>query len=251
LTCPRIEAVTWAQRAASAAVGVVKTAPGVWLRLLPSRWVFGLIYRANAWGGVESRSGPASDRASTAALRGLLPGLVRDLGARTFLDIPCGDFESMHDVDLGVEAYIGADLVPAIVRRNRARWGGAGRTFVRLDIRRSALPAVDVVFCRDLLIHLSNADAAWALGNVAASGSRYLVTTTFPGLAANADILTGRYRPINLERPPFSLPPPLRLEAEHSLPAFPDRSLGVWRIAELPRAGRARRRSGAPAPPVR
>jgi hypothetical protein len=135
--------------------------------------------------------------------------------------------------------------------RARSWTSRAAISFVRLDIRRSALPAVDVVFCRDLLIHLSNADAAWALGNVAASGSRYLVTTTFPGLAANADILTGRYRPINLERPPFSLPPPLRLEAEHSLPAFPDRSLGVWRIAELPRAGRARRRSGAPAPPVR
>jgi hypothetical protein len=243
--------VTGAERAATAAVRLVRTAPGVWLRLLPSRWVFELIYRANAWGGTTSRSGPASDPANTAALRRLLPGLVRDLGGRTLLDLPCGDFEWMREVDLGVEAYIGADIVPAIVRRNRARWGGAGRTFVRLDITRSALPAVDVVLCRDLLTHLSNADAARALGAVAASGSRYLVTTTFPTVTVNTDILTGLFRPINLERPPFSLPPPLRLEAEHSLATSPDRSLGVWRIAALPPAGRGPRRCDAPGPPVR
>jgi hypothetical protein len=229
-----LAAATWTERAAALARAVCVRAPGFWLRVLPRRAVFALIYHANVWGGAESRSGPASDPANTAPLRRLLPGLVRDLGVRSFLDIPCGDFAWMAGVDLGVETYVGADLVMAIVRRNRARWGGPGRTFVRLDVTRSPLPAVDVVFCRDLLTHLSNRDGLRALANIRASGSRYLVTTTFPGRGPNADILTGRFRPIDLEAPPFSWPPPLRLVAEGSLPAFPERSLGVWRIADRP-----------------
>ena len=45
---------------------------------------------------------------------------------------------------------------------------------------------------------------------MARSGIPYLLTTTFPGAAANEEIVTGDWRVLNLEAPPFGLPPPSR-----------------------------------------
>jgi hypothetical protein len=49
---------------------------------------------------------------------------------------------------------------------------------------------------------------------VRASGARYLITTTFPEHAENADVADGDWRPLNLERAPFRLPPPAAVLVE-------------------------------------
>jgi hypothetical protein len=59
------------------------------------------------------------------------------------------------------------------------------------------------------------------------SGARWFLSTTFPSVAANYDVTTGDFRAVNLERPPFDLPPPLRL-LDDSFHANPDCRLGVW-----------------------
>ncbi len=51
--------------------------------------VFNDIYRKNTWGGKESVSGTGSDKEQTEVLVNELPDLIRDLGIRTMLDIPC------------------------------------------------------------------------------------------------------------------------------------------------------------------
>ena len=64
-----------------------------------------------------------------------------------------------------------------------------------------------------------------------------MLTTTFPGAETNEDIEDGDWRVLNFERPPFSFPSPYVVlnEActEHG-GAFEDKSLGLWRIEELP-----------------
>ena len=45
----------------------------------------------------------------------------------------------------------------------------------------------------------------------------------------NYDVVTGDFRAINLERPPFDLPPPTRV-IDDAFPANPDCRLGVWEI---------------------
>lgn len=143
----------------------------------------------------------------------------------------------MSRVDLAGIDYLGADVVPELVEENRRRHGAAGKRFELLDATRDPLPQVDLVFCRDLLIHLSNADAAKLLANVARSGSRWLLTTHFTGHRANLDILSGDFRPLNLCRPPFLLPPPVEVIAEESRLSggiFPDRAMGLWEVASLP-----------------
>lgn len=190
-----------------------------------------------AWGDPDSLSGVGSNLEQTRALRAALPGLLRDLGVRTLLDLPCGDFFWMRTVELGVERYIGGDLVPGLVARNQQLYGDGSREFVRLDLLRDPLPAVDAVFCRDCLVHLSHGQVHQALRNVRASGARYLLTTTYPRQPRNRNIATGEWRPLNLELAPFGFPPPLRLVNEESTESgglYPDKSLGVWRVSDIP-----------------
>src|SRR4051812_23723440 len=73
------------------------------------------IYRSNAWDGTDSVSGRGSDASQTARLVTELPGVLRDLRVTSLLDIPCGDFFWMKQVDLAGIQYTGADIVPELV----------------------------------------------------------------------------------------------------------------------------------------
>lgn len=211
------------------------------LKVLKSRLtrrVFTRIYVKRKWHLIEGTvSGSGSTLAATETVRAVLPELLREFKIRSMLDIPCGDFFWMKELEFGQTGYIGADIVGPMVEENRRRFARNGRTFLVADLIRDALPQSELVLCRDCLIHLSNEDALKAIRNVKRSGARYFLTTTYAETPSNQPILTGRFRPVNLERPPFGLPSPLRLINENC-PAdggkWKDKSLGLWRVADLP-----------------
>ncbi len=204
-------------------------------RRAPLQEHFSRIYRENLFGGRESRSGEGSSLTQTAKLRQTLPELFRELGVKSLLDAPCGDFHWMRHIDLGQISYLGIDIVPEIIEANRATFGDARRAFAHLNLVNDPLPAVDLIFCRDCLVHLSHADVRKALANFKRSGSTYLLATTFVGRVANEE-LRGCWRVLNLEKAPFGLPRPLRLISEDCTEndgRYADKSLGLWRLADL------------------
>lgn len=204
-------------------------------RATSAKDIFRDIYSSNYWGNADSRSGAGSDFTQTAEVRLHLPRVIQDLGIRRMLDIPCGDWHWMREVPLDVD-YIGADIVPEIVARNQQLYGREGRRFVVFDVVSDDLPCVDLVFARDLLVHLSFDDARAALRNLVKSGSIYLLTTTFTDRATNPDIRTGNWRPLNLQKPPFCFPEPLRLIDEKCTEgdgSWGDKSLGLWRLSDI------------------
>ena len=199
--------------------------------------VFGRVYDSNYWGNSESRSGNGSDLSQTEQIRAQIPRLIREFGIATMLDIPCGDFFWMKECELGIAAYIGADILPGMIADLNARHANAQRQFMVLDLTEDRLPKVDLIFCRDVLVHFSSTDIQSALANLKRSGSTYLLTTTFPARSRNINIATsGDWRPLNLQIAPFSFPQPLRLInegcTEHNN-EFMDKSLGLWRLADL------------------
>jgi hypothetical protein len=206
--------------------------------------VFTEIYRAGAWGSRESVSGPGSTRARAADFLPELLAVVRDLGTATLLDAPCGDFNWAAPLAEAVELYLGVDVVPELVARNRERFESPRRRFLRKDILRDRLPACDTILCRDALVHFSRSEIFAALANFRRTGARFLVTTTFVGDRSNEEIETGGWRPLNLEREPFLLPPPLACVDErchHSGGIYADKRLGVWRLEEVPAGPSGRR----------
>jgi hypothetical protein len=144
----------------------------------------------------------------------------------------------MSRVDLNGVNYIGADVVQELVEQNIRRFGKRMR-FLRLNLIADELPQVDLVLCRDCVVHFSSGDTFKALRNICRSKSTYLLTTTFASHGSNEDIPTGLWRPLNLEALPFCLPKPLQIIKEecpldggkHS-----DKSLGLWRIEDVEKA---------------
>jgi len=198
--------------------------------------VFSEIYRGNLWGEPESVSGPGSSLSETAAVRRELPRLFNELGIRTLLDIPCGDCHWIFFSPLDLDLYIGADIVPELIERNIARLSGPRREFRVLDLTRDPLPRADAILCRDCLIHFSFRFIRRTVNRFRRSGALYLLTTTYHGLQANHDILSGQWRPLDLELPPFNFPAPLHriVEKEYEEGGRKlERSLGVWRLADL------------------
>lgn len=195
--------------------------------------LFTRIYEQNLFGDPESRSGRGSSLTATRTVRAALPGIIERYGIGSMLDIPCGDYNWMRTVDLGQVAYIGADIVDSAVADLTLRHGDATHSFVRLDARNDKLPKVDLIFCRDLFMHLPNADIAAVLANFKRSGSRYLCSTNFPGVQANADTHIGGFRPFSLEAAPFDLPPPLETIADDDFSKRWGRSISIWPVSAL------------------
>ncbi|MEU3269896.1 class I SAM-dependent methyltransferase [Saccharomonospora sp. NPDC006951] len=206
------------------------------LRSLGTDEVFGYIYRHNLWASAESVSGQGSEEAATRLLRTAIPALLREKGISSIADVPCGDFGWLGDTGLGVERYFGADIVPGLIERNRRRFARPGYRFEVLDLTVGPLPTVDLVLCRDCLVHLTFAQAMAALRTIARSGARYLLTTTFPGLEVNVDAETGDWRPLNLRLPPFGFGEPEALIVEGCREgggSYADKALALWPVRAL------------------
>lgn len=203
--------------------------------------VFLQIYRDQAWHSTESVSGWGSELKNTERVIRELPGLLQRHGVTSMLDIPCSDFNWMQHVPLGDVRYIGADIVGELVTANQQRFASPNRSFQHLNLLEDALPDVDLVFCRDCLFHFSHADVFRALRQICTTRARFLLTTTFTywSYPRNANIATGQWTPINLEMPPYNLPPPRALLVEGSTESIDyglasglvpqsDRGLGLW-----------------------
>jgi hypothetical protein len=198
--------------------------------------VFTNIFKKNAWKGKDSVSGRGSDANQTRIITSEIPALLNSLNISKMLDIPCGDFYWMNSVDLDKIDYIGADIVKELIQKNNARYAKNSIRFQYLNLIKDKLPKVDLIFCRDCLVHLSFADVSLALENVWNSQSEYFLTTTFVERQDNQDIVTGRWRAINLELAPFLFPKPIKIINEGCTEkegAFRDKSLGLWKIADI------------------
>jgi hypothetical protein len=198
--------------------------------------LFKKIYSIHHWYDQESRSGPGASLTQTETVRQIIPKLLNEYKIKTLLDIPCGDFNWMKEVDLSELDYIGADIVDEIIKQNALTYSAPGRNFCWADITSSKLPQSDLLLCRDCLVHFSYADIQKAIAKIKRSKSTLLLTTTFTN-RTNEDIVTGSWRPINLQAPPFLFPTPLQLFNENCTEAhgeYNDKSLALWKVEDLP-----------------
>lgn len=195
--------------------------------------VFTEIYRHNVWGYQETVSGGGSTLHYTQKLRQSLPGLIADLKIGTMLDLPCGDFHWMSEIELPVVRYIGCDIVPLLVQNPRIRYGRPNREFRTVDLCHDPLPDADLLLCRDCFIHLSEDMIFLAIENILRSNIRYLLTTTYPE-GKNRAIHNGDWFTLNLCAAPYNFPRPIRV-LDDWVPPFDRRQLALWEIESLRR----------------
>jgi len=187
---------------------------------------FSRIYRANAWNGRETRSGPGSGTEATAALAEWLPAICDQYGIGSVLDAGCGEGTWQPELP----GYVGVDIVRealAVARRKHPE-----RTYGLVDICRDILPEAEAVLCRDALQHLSLADGQAAISNFRRMGAKYLIASSHQG-ETNRDITSGGWYPSNLEAAPFWMGEPLEVLFDghwEGVDRYPQKVMGLWTL---------------------
>lgn len=198
---------------------------------------FNSIYQQNLFNGIDSRSGEGSDLKQTETIREQIPKIMEQFNIKSIGDLPCGDFYWMSMVDLNDVQYRGYDIAPALISDLNLKYGSSTFEFQQLNIVSEIPKRHDLIICRDLLVHLSFNDAKRALENIQKSGTKYLLTTTFPNRLQNIDLVyssgnVGWY-PINLDLHPFNLSNPIRMINENCSEGaglFADKSLALYEL---------------------
>jgi hypothetical protein len=207
-------------------------------RLRSRQSLFTAIYCAGGFAGDGlPPSGAGSTIAATKLLRPELEKLLQQLGIKSLLDAPCGDFTWMQKLDRSTYYYTGIDIVKPLIEQNQRLFSDERTAFINADIVKDKLPNAEFILCRDCFIHLSNSDIVKAISNFKRSGARYLLTTTFTGISDNKDMVSGRgWRPLNFVLQPFNFPQPIRLLVEGCTEGdgqYSDKCLGLWNIEDL------------------
>lgn len=190
----------------------------------------------NLWGSPESTSGVGSSHLETNALKAYLQNLLHTYQIKTLIDAPCGDCHWIRTLDLSHIQYIGVDILRTLITHHQQKNISPNVQFLHLDVTNDQVPKGDLILCRDALVHFSYADIFKTLTHFKNSGATYLLTTTFTETDKNEDIVTGDWRPINLQRAPFNFSAPIAVFEEGCLQnegLYKDKSLGLWRLSEI------------------
>ena len=160
-------------------------------RALPNSEVFSRIYEERLWGGPEGEffSGSGSDANFGDVYVAAVHEFAATVDARRIVDLGCGDFRIGNRVRQGF-AYVGVDVVPALIAVHERKYGNEDTRFVCLDLTTDPLPPGDVALLRQVLQHLSNNEILRVLK--AAEQYPYLIVTEhFPAsgqlIEANRD----------------------------------------------------------------
>jgi hypothetical protein len=126
--------------------------------------VFTDIYLKGKWGkeaGVDFYSGEGSAQGQAV---GQYLQLIRnessELGftGKRWLDLGCGDFRIGGALRSLAGTYTAVDVVSPLIEHHRRNWRGLPVTFIQQDVTSGQpLPEAEVVFVRQVLQHLSNA----------------------------------------------------------------------------------------------
>lgn len=207
-----------------------------------NKMVFKRIYKKDLFNKVPikdksiSRSGPGSSLTQTKELISRLPILFKKYKIKTVLDLPCGDFHWMKNIDFTGINYLGGDIVPEIIHNNSAHVTNVVQ-FKVIDILNDDLPKVDLIICRDLFVHLKYEQISLALNNIKDSESKFLLVTSYKNRLSNRDIKEiGQWRTLNMEIEPFKMNNPIDEIFENCSEGdmqFNDKFLLLYKVSQL------------------
>ena len=193
--------------------------------------VFTGIYANNLWGSDESVSGMGSSISSSANIIDALNLIIDRYSISSIIDIGCGDFNWMKEVNLSGVSYLGLDIVDGLIDSNIEKYSSDNINFMVSDITIDQLSAADLILCRDVLLHYSIEENKKIIKNIVDSGSKFFAINFFTREQVNIDINIGEAHLINLMCDPYNLNNPIESfnEFEGIYPEYSDKVLCLWR----------------------
>ena len=195
--------------------------------------IFTKIYKNQYWKTKDSVSGSGSDFNYIKTYLKNLDIFFNDYKIKSFFDVPCGNFLFMNSFleNKNID-YLGGDIVKQLISRNINKY--PKYKFKYFDITKDTIKkSFDVLHVRDCLFHFSYEDIEKALNNIFKIKSKYILITNHKGLLMkNYNITTGKFRPLDFEKEPFSFPKPMEKIKDYKIGQFP-RYVYVWETKEL------------------
>jgi 2-polyprenyl-3-methyl-5-hydroxy-6-metoxy-1,4-benzoquinol methylase len=164
----------------------------------------------------ESLSGPGSHLSNAKEVISLVNNTVKKYNIQSILDLGCGDFNWLKEVDLKNVKYMGWDACPKMIENNNKKYGNNDVKFFTKDIVLEHYPNVDLIICRDVLFHMKKSISKKIINNVK-NKCKYFISTSFKKVNKNSGIgesLDWDFYLINLDIEPFNLKP---YEIDHEL----------------------------------
>lgn len=171
---------------------------------------FKFIYEAHLW---TTGSGTGSLLCNNMPYINFLENFIYENNIQTVLDFGCGDWQFSQSIRWGDIKYYGYDIVPRVIQVNQEKYGCGKYSFHLFDGDLDSLPKTDLLICKDVLQHWSNAniqeflailpDYSYSLltncteivdNHEAMKGGDYL---------QNEDIPNGDFRKLDLQKSPF------------------------------------------------
>lgn len=163
---------------------------------------FSQIYTKNEWG---YGSGVGSLPLNNIDYIKFLRMFIERNNIRSVVDFGCGDWQFSRFVGWETVTYTGFDIVESVVAQNQATFPSDKISF-QLFTPETELPKADLFLCKDVFQHLPNGLIQKYLHSFK-SRSRFLLITNDDWPAEqliNTEIEEGGWRPIRLDREPFS-----------------------------------------------
>lgn len=163
--------------------------------------VFQKIYTQNRW---LFGSGEGSLPEITKPYREFLQQFLRDKNIQSVVDIGCGDWQSSRLIDWTGIKYLGLDVVPEVVEKNKRDFTSKNISFTVSDTTYETPPPTDLVIIKDVLQHWPNNVIQKFLTTL--KNYRYALITNDVDERTNVDIAFGEHRAIDITAPPFNFP---------------------------------------------
>jgi 2-polyprenyl-3-methyl-5-hydroxy-6-metoxy-1,4-benzoquinol methylase len=170
---------------------------------------FSEIYENDEWG---FGSGVGSLPLNNVEYIRFVKAFIEHNRIRSVVDVGCGDWQFSRFIDWTGVNYVGLDVVDGLVSRNQRHFAREGISF-RTLANDADLPSADLLVCKDVLQHLPNASIRRYL-DLFKARARFLLITNDDWPAEelmNTEIAEGQWRPVRLDRPPFSEVAPIVL----------------------------------------
>jgi hypothetical protein len=161
-------------------------------------------------GKIETYSGPGSLIENTDLLVEKLNIFLKKYKIKSMIDVPCGDFNFMSKINLNNINYMGYDISKNAIKKCK-NFEKDNIKFMVYDATIEKIPYADLIFCKDLFLHLSFNDTHKILNNIIASGCKYFAVSRYSfGNVSNKEQNSGLgCRAIEITKEPFNFNYPI------------------------------------------
>lgn len=203
--------------------------------------------------GNETPNGPGSSIDATKDIRNNLPKIFEKFNIKSMIDAPCGDWNWMQKIKLKDVKYYGYDIMPEYINDNKERFENNNVKFEVKDVVEEDLGvSVDLIMCRDFVMHLKWDKVKETILNFKKSKSKYLLITNFSNHESHSDnfhiethpsavnleikdyngVTPWGWKPTNLILEPFNFPKPI-YEFVENHENCGGRSMCLWNLEDI------------------